>query len=126
MYNSIYDFYFDAGLGCGGTTPYERFYYKNRYTTDDDHAYVYTSTAFMSPTEGSDEEDVVYNVYCDIAYLKQYKVSEDARICATLNTYDEVQNFTLDSSNYEQYSNYRFVFDKASDGNYYFNKVEKL
>ncbi|MBQ3474313.1 hypothetical protein IJH24_02720 [Candidatus Saccharibacteria bacterium] len=123
-YNEQYDFYYSAAFGCGGMTPYERFYYKNRYTTDGNYAYVYTSTAFLAPTP---QDDSKYYVYCDIADLgtNGSGVSENAEICATLQSYDEKQNYTLDASNYEQYAEYRFVF-KIADGNYYFEKVEKL
>ena len=130
-YNSQYGFYYDDVLGCGGMTPYERFYYKNRYTTDDNHAYVYTSTAFLAPTfgtnpEGQNTEGAPYYVYCDIAFLEEPAVSEDAKVCATYNSDDEARSFTLNESNYKDYSNYRFVFDKGEDDKYYFNKVEKL
>lgn len=130
-YNYEYDFYYDDVLGCGGRTPYERFYYKNRYTSDGKHAYVYTSAAVASLTitklsEYSTSEDLPYNVYCDIAYLGNNEITEDAEVCATLQTYEEKDSFTINASNYEQYAKYRFVFDKSDDGNYYFNKVEKL
>lgn len=132
-YNNQYDFYYSDVFGCGGTTPYERFYYKNRYTKDENHAYVYVSTAFMSPEDVNSTEEFAqekYNVYCDVAYLNSSntisQVADDAEICATLDNYDEALSFTLDASNYEKYSNYRFVFNRSDDGNYYFDKVEKL
>lgn len=123
-YNAQYDFYFSAAFGCGGMTPYERFYYKNQYTTDGDYAYVYTSTALLAP---SSQDDSIYYVYCDIADLEAINsgISENAKVCTTLQSYDEKTKFTLDASNYEQYAKYRFVF-KRVDNNYYFEKVEKL
>ena len=131
-YNAQYDFYYDDVLGCGGTTPYERFYYKYDYTSDGDHVYVYVATAFISPTlttspEGYTQENLPYYVYCDIADLNSDGVANNAEVCATLQSHDEKNNFTLDSSNYKsKYGRYRFVFDKSDDGNYYFNKVERV
>lgn len=114
-YNKEYDFYYDDVLGCGGTTPYERFYYKNRYTSDDNNAYVYISTAFLGDDSG--------NVYCDIAYLKSYGIADNAKVCASIS---ENGDFVLDESNYQDFAKYRFIFNKSDDGTYYFEKVEKL
>lgn len=130
-YNKQYDFYYSGIPGCGGRTPYSELYYKYRYTEDDNHAYVYTSTAVISPTfsttpEGYSTEDAPFYVYCDVSYLGENGIVENAKVCATLQSYDEKEAFTLNTSNYEQYSNYRFVFDKTNDGNYYFSRVEKL
>lgn len=129
-YNTQYDFYYNDGLGCGGISPYERFYYKNRYTTDGDYAYVYTATAFLNPTttkdsEGYTHEGVPYYVYCDIADLGTNGASEGAKICDILQTEEEKEHFTLDFSNYKQYSEYRFIFTKLNN-NYYFKIVEKI
>lgn len=130
-YNKQYDFYYAGIQGCGGRTPYSELYYKHSYTEDKNHAYVYISTAVISPTfgktpEGYNTEDAPFYVYCDVSYLGDNGIVEDAKVCATLQSYEEKEAFRLDESNYEQYSNYRFVFDKDSNGNYYFNKVEKL
>lgn len=130
-YNKQYDFYYSGIPGCGGRSPYSELYYKYRYTEDDNHAYIYTSTAVISPTfgttpEGYNTEDAPFYVYCDVSYLGDNGIAEDAEVCATLQSYDEKEAFTLNASNYEQYSKYRFVFDKDGNGNYYFNKVEKL
>ena len=130
-YNKQFDFYYSGIQGCGGRTPYSELYYKSRYTEDDDHAYVYTSSAVISPTfgttpEGYNTEEAPFHVYCDVSYLGNNGITEDAKVCATLQSYDEKEAFSLDSSNYEQYSKYRFVFNKADNGAYYFDKVEKL
>lgn len=130
-YNKQYDFYYSGIPGCGGRTPYSELYYKHSYTEDENHAYVYTSAAVISPTfgktpEGYNTEDAPFYVYCDVSYLGDNGIVEDAKVCATLQSYEEKEAFRLDESNYEQYSNYRFVFDKNIDGNYYFNRVEKI
>lgn len=119
-YDSTHNFYYqDPTDGCGGTSPYATFHYKNKYTTSGDNAYVYVSTALVDWEHG--------NVYCDIASLdltNEFKLADDAEVCTTLPADDVL--FVLDESNYENYSQYRFIFNKAEDGTYYFSEVEKL
>lgn len=119
-YDSTHNFYYQDPIdGCGGTSPYATFHYKNKYTTSGDNAYVYVSTALVDWEHG--------NVYCDIASLdltNEFKLADDAEVCTTLPADDVL--FVLDESNYENYSQYRFIFNKAEDGTYYFSEVEKL
>ena len=106
-------FYFiDPNSGCGGTSSATNYYYKNAYTTDGDHAYVYVSASTLS------EADL--NIYCDIML---YGSGEKPEVCGAFSDVDE---FTLDASNYKDFAQYRFVFKKAANGTYYFEKVEKL
>lgn len=118
-YNSEQDFYYSDALGCGGSTFGVRHYYKSDYTYDKNHAYVYVSAALLDEESG--------NVYCDIAYFENdgvHSISSDAKICDTVSSYSN--DFSLNASNYESYSKYRFVFQKADDGTYFFEKVERL
>jgi len=118
-YNAEQDFYYSDALGCGGMTPYVRHYYKSDYTFDENHAYVYVSTALLDEESG--------NIYCDIASFENdgvHSVSSDAKVCDTVSSYSN--DFSLNASNYESYSKYRFVFQKADDGTYFFEKVERL
>lgn len=133
-YNAQYNFYYDAGFGCGGTTPIQRLYYKNHYVTDSNHAYVYVSAGFLAPTFGISSEGYVaenppYNIYCDIANSPKEnstEISDSAKICESFQDPEESAKFTINESNYQQFAQYRFVFDRANDGNYYFDKVEKI
>lgn len=117
-YNETYDFYYqDPVGGCGGTSPYRTYHYKNKYTIDGDKAYVYIYTALLDDENG--------NVYCDVAYLYTsgvFRLSDDAKICANSSG---SESFTLDESNYQDFVQYRFVFNRADDNTYYFDKVEK-
>ena len=119
-YNSTYDIYYKDPIGgCGGTSPFKTYHYKNKYTTDGDKAYIYVFTAL------SDGEN--NNVYCDIAYLDitgTFELTDDAKVCDTVSTGGK--DFTLNDSNYQNFAQYRFVFNEADDGTYYFSKVEKL
>lgn len=113
-YNSTYDFYYDPVLGCGGTGPYTGYYYKNRYTLDNNHAYVYVSTATLNGENGK--------VYCDIIDTETFSETPPA-VCGEASNSSE---FTINNDNYQNLAQYRFVFNKADNGTYYFSKVEKL
>ena len=111
-YNSSYDFYYNPVLGCGGTGPYTVLIYKNKYTADTSHAYVYVSVGTFSA-----EDD---KVYCDIV---DYDASELPKVCGGPMEYSE---FDINEGNYQDFAEYRFVFNQADNGTYYFVKVEKL
>ena len=112
-YNSTYDFYYDPVLGCGGTNPYYGLFHKNKYTVDAEHAYVYVYTGTYNAEDNK--------IYCDII-----KVAPEATYPAVCGEAEEASDFTIDETNYQNFAKYRFVFNKADDGTYYFSKVEKL
>lgn len=104
-------YYFVIGR-CGGTSPIIASYYKNRYTTQGDNAYVYVNVGIANGENSK--------VFCDIYPYVQY---DDASLaCDTFNGTD----FTVDATNHDKFAEYRFVFKKATDGSYYFDKVEKV
>ncbi len=113
-YNSQYDFYYDPGIGCGGTGPYTGRFYKNKYTSDGEHAYVYVNAGTHDGEDGK--------IYCDVI---NYEASglELPAVCGEAESRD---GFVLDESNYQKFAEYRFVFNKADNGTYYFVKAEKL
>ena len=115
-YEPTYDFYYGPITGCGGTGPYNGLYYKNKYTTDDEHAYVYVSVGTFN------EED--YNIYCGLITKDSYpSICEESRVPLG---YPDDDDYVIDATNYQKYAQYRFVFNKADNGSYYFSKVEKL
>ncbi len=105
-YNSKYDIFFRNG-GCGGIAN-PRGYYINKYTKDDNNAYLYVSA-------GAVGED---GVYCDIAFFNEKNTAE---VCAT-----EDSNPMIDETNYTKFAQYKITFTKADDGKYYFEKAESL
>ena len=119
LYNSTNNFYYENPVGgCGGTSSYKTFHYKNKYTIEDNNAYVYVAVALSNAEDG--------NVYCDLSYLDisgVFKLAEDAKVCGTVSGNED---FALNESNYQDFAQYRFVFNKANDDTYYFSKVEKL
>ena len=116
-YNSTYDFYYNASLGCGGTGPDVGLFYKNKYTSDGEHAYVYVSVGTFSAEDN--------NIYCGIIDYSDSATSSSERPAICGSATDSVEA-KIDKTNYQDFSQYRFVFNKADDGTYYFSKVEKL
>ena len=97
---------------CGGTSDATTWYYKEKYTTDGDHASVYVRAATASGQE--------MKVLCDVAVDYKYDAVTD---CSEKYAYD---GFELNQTNYQDFAQYRFVFKKAGDGTYYFERVEKV
>lgn len=102
-------YYFAVSM-CGGTSPLDAYYYKNRYTTDGDHAYVYINAGVL--------DRQFSKIYCEI-------VPQGGTDIAPCDTYNGT-SFTIDATNHDKFAEYRFVFKKADNGTYYFDKVEKV
>ncbi|MBO4812564.1 hypothetical protein J5491_00195 [Candidatus Saccharibacteria bacterium] len=113
-YNSQYDFYYNPALGCGGTGPYTGNYYKNKYTSDGEHAYVYISAGTFN---GADDR-----IYCDVLPYDSSEPDPSTACGEAENREDTIIN----EGNYQKFAEYRFVFNKADNGTYYFVKAEKL
>jgi hypothetical protein len=109
------EYYFTLAW-CGGTSSLMARYYKNRYTTDGDHVYVYIN-AGVANAETSKIYCKVYPYYTVVD--RQY--DDESLACDNYNG-----DFTIDATNRNQFAEYRFVFKKAADGTYYFEKVEKI
>lgn len=93
--------------GCGGSPYYTKaHFYKYDYKIDGDKAYVYVASA----AENRD------NQICKLT-------KNGAKDCQTM---PELYSFTLGETNYEQFPKHRLIFVKATDGEYYFEKVESL
>lgn len=114
-YDENSNIYYDPGGGCGGTSPYTNYYYKSSYTMTKENAYVTVSAATYDDTETPG------TIYCDIIGRDSSAALPD--VCGTADNYDD---FTIDETNYQHFTQYRFIFDKAENGTYYFEKVEKL
>ena len=113
-YDQSLNIYFSIP-GCGGTSSLDSNYYKTKYTTQGDHAYVYVKTAVMDFSSG--------NIYCDAGSFE----TENAALCGsgTKNS-DGMFEFSEDSIDHDSLATYRFIFNLADNGTYYFEKVEKV
>lgn len=97
---------------CGGTGPNISYFYKNRYTKDNNHVYAYID-AIEIGEEG---------IYCGIK--SGYKDDPSLK-CDTAPATENIKEFDV-SPYRDKTGKYRFVFTKADDDTYFFEKVEKI
>lgn len=110
-YNETLDVYYNGNAGCGGTFPNYRFYQITDFTESENSAYVYVKVA--SIYEDSD-------ILCDIS---MNPVESGFKTCGAAPTDIETVDFSNQSADFAKY---RFVFNKAENGSYYFVKLEKV
>ncbi|MBR1414044.1 MAG: hypothetical protein IJ574_05205 [Bacilli bacterium] len=106
-YDSKSDTYI-SNSNCGDAPNTNYIYYKHKYTTKLDNAYVYVNVASM------DRDDNVYKG------LEQNTNNYLYKIKSTFSLEQEVK------TNYEKYAKYRLVFEKDSNGIYHYKSTEKL
>lgn len=109
----------------GGLSTSGRYYlYKNKYTEENDYAYVYVNIG----TSGySNHSQFLYNglvVYGDD--LSDIIYNEDVTIYKQDLTENEVEQFQIDATNYKSFQEYKFTFKKNRNGEYSFVGVEKV
>lgn len=97
---------------CGGTSPTYLKSYNNKYTQLKDNFYVYVSLASITNNEQEDNS----TVYTDYEMQNKYK---DVTI-------QEVENNLINSSNYKDFSEYKYTFIKNENGNYIFSAIERV
>ena len=98
--------------GCGGTLLPSDVAYIYDATTLGDKAYVYLAAGSYDFKENNGIPACAY--YNDI-YSRGTK----------LGTCDS-SGFSIDESNYNDFTKYRFTFEKSADGDYYFTGSEKI
>ena len=112
--------YYQMWPGCGGYTTLDRLYYVYNYDVSGDNAYVYVVAGMLD----------VDKLLCDVYSLETIQNSGDSiESCGLVSASSggfHNDEFIINSSNYQNFAKYRFVFNKADDGTYYFVKVEKL
>ncbi len=115
-YNKTVDVYYNGNGGCGGYSSYFRYYHITDFTEKEDTAYVYTQAASV-------ESDSA--VFCDVSKeIQENGASATVKTCApALTETTGPEGFFADTT--ANFARYRFVFNQADDGSYYFVKVEK-
>ncbi len=113
-YNEAFDIYFMES-GCGGASM-PRYYYANKYTTNDNNVYVYVSAGFIDGDESSTK------AYCNLSEYGNHTTS--SQMCGEVDLNSSANIITAE--NYQNYSQYRVKFTKKADGSYYFDSAESL
>lgn len=119
LYYQEKDLYIDPNIGgCGGYSPNRYFLYKEKFTQNDnlDKAYAYVRVGNLYRYD--------IDAICEI----RNDIEENSKVITSYSSSDcpsDSENL-INSSNYQNFTPYRFVFDKNDDGTYHFSKVEKL
>ena len=111
-YDASISTYFWVSTSCGGATASSVLAYKNNFTTKDNLAYVYVNYGIIDPVDTTSA-----NIYKDLEKVSIYQGNV---------AFLEANNFRIDASNYQNFSQYKFTFNKDSNNNYYFTKLEKV
>lgn len=121
-YDANQQIYYRPDPACGGASIESVQSYEYKFTTNKDEAYVYVSFAYIEPSY----DNSTYNVYKDI------KCSDELiGNCTLTNKYEVTlptnkDYFTIDKTNYQDFSQYKFIFKKDQNNNYYFVKTEQI
>lgn len=110
VYDKGNNVYYIINVG-GSTTTTNTYLYNNKYTTKGDNAYVYVNFGISEYNIDTN----LYDIYKDAVNKTIYKAGVDET---------SVSSFKIDSSNYKEFSEYKFQFTKNNDGSYYFSNVE--
>ena len=112
---------------CGGLNPNYYVSYKYNYINDKDNGLYYVDVAIGFVEMSGNINDDSYKLYSD------YKIEgSDITASATpLNLIKESQTgasnheYDINKTNYNNFSSYRFTFEKDNDDNYYFVSVKQ-
>lgn len=112
-------FYKVAGIG-GGVGPIRYIFYVNNIENNDSEVNVYVNAGLLSLDSNAGYKPII-----------SYNITEDATVDLPYSNNNDdasqyITDYKIDESNYKDFTNYRFVFKKNSEGNYYFDKVEKV
>ena len=122
LYDSKEQIYYRPSPQCGGISPRIVKSYKSKFIQKKNEAYVYVSFAYLSPDENN--EVTIYKnfetdndlLYSSPKYKDEYKIN--------YKIYNS-SDFVINEENYKEFSEYKFTFERASNGNYYFIKTEQ-
>ncbi len=123
IYDATSKMYFRPSPSCGGASDGWVASYKSKFTKKGQAVYAYVSFAFIQTIDNGK-----YKAYKDFDYL------EDSLSLGRLDFKNEYETsipvnnfetFKLDSTNYQDFSEYKFTFQKKDNDNYYFEKVEQ-
>lgn len=109
--NQVYYVYEPA---CGGSGPLDYYLYMNKFSTKGNEAYVYLNAFAIDEDENN---DITYTIYKDVSKTKVYKENV---------TEEELASFKVDSTNAHNFDQYKFTFEKDTNGNYYFKSISKV
>lgn len=104
---------------CGGINPNHIESYKSKFEEKMDEAYVYVSFAFMKVSGESDSMgyNFIFDAYKDFDIVNNEMKYKDVHAKSLFE-------YKIDSTNYKDFKEYKFIFKKDKNDNYYFVKTE--
>lgn len=104
---------------CGGINPNHIESYKSKFEEKMDEAYVYVSFAFMKVSGESDSMgyNFMFDAYKDFDIVNNEMKYKDVHAKSLFE-------YKIDSTNYKDLKEYKFIFKKDKNDNYYFVKAE--
>ena len=129
LYDQKNEMFYYPAPQCGGTSAEQIRTYKSKFEEKEDEAYVYVSFAFISPSISGEELDYSdYNVYKDFDIVKEdgYYITKHKNIYKSGIKGYQRDSFILDETNYKDFSEYKFSFNKDKNNNYYFVNIEQI
>lgn len=111
--------------GCGGNNPDFVEMYINKYATKNNEVYVYVNVAELS-TNINDSNAIAYifNNYVGAIESTNQNNYNSIQIYKKISSFDEIGDTIINESNYKQFKEYKIVFKKDVNNNYYFDKIE--
>lgn len=130
VYDEINKSFYFPEPQCGGISVEKAIGYKSKFEEYKDEAYVYVSYAFIMPDESTHSNnmyDQKYIIYKDFNLIQNesYYTTQHKDIYQTdINQY-QADVFELNKDNYKDFSEYKFIFKKDKNNNYYLTKIEQ-
>lgn len=123
-YDSANEIYYQLEPRCGGAASGSVLIYKSKFIEKGAEAYVYVSVGHLVYDESTSTPQ--YKIYKDFSYSGTKLIGESVEYLNEYKTENQIinlGNFKLDSTNYQDFSEYKFTFKKDSNDNYYFVDV---
>lgn len=118
QYDETTNLYFQPPFGCGsGVSAFRTYFSKVKYTTTGENAYVYVNAVTVDYETG--------NIYCTTIDWWSHRY-DAPQPCGTTTNSNGASDTYETFKEYGDRTTYRFVFKKADNGTYYFDKVEKV
>ncbi len=130
IYDSEYHIFHDSISACGGIDLLNHQLYVSKYTEQGKLAYIYVSLGTINEDYDPSGTTSVYRAYLKWADVwdsnTQQAITPDPSLLHEESLGMTDYGMYITPENYTFFEQYRFVFEKDSDNNYYFKTVEKL
>ncbi len=129
-YDSEYHLFYETIQACGGVDVINHQLYVTKYSQKDNEAYVYIALNTINEDSSINGNVTVYKKYLKLSDFYDSELQKDKEIDSSYiyKTANEAETSKLfiTEENYNEFDQFRFIFEKDTDNNYFFKGVEKL